>query len=121
MAPLYADVRPYRSHVKIYCRRARLLFSHTRLFTLSLMHSFIHSFIYSWSTTRYYRTQSLSVSPNTLETPRNEAVYLIISSTGRALRLTEIYYAYLHSPKNREKMKPVLQTSLPNSIGFTLH
>ena len=38
MAPLYADVWAYCSHVKIYCKRACLLSSHPRLFTL---HSFI--------------------------------------------------------------------------------
>ena len=31
MAPLYADVRPYCSHVKMYCKRARLLSSYPRL------------------------------------------------------------------------------------------
>ena len=31
MAPLYADVPAYCSHVKMYCKRARLLFSHPRL------------------------------------------------------------------------------------------
>ena len=36
VAPLYADVRAYCSHVKMYCKRARLLSSHPRLF--------IHSF-----------------------------------------------------------------------------
>ena len=32
VAPLYADVRAYCSHVKMYCKRARLLSSHPRLF-----------------------------------------------------------------------------------------
>ena len=40
VAPLYADVRAYRSHVKMYCRRARLLSSHPRLFIFSLFISF---------------------------------------------------------------------------------
>ena len=31
MAPLYADVRAYCSHVKMYCKRTRLLSSHPRL------------------------------------------------------------------------------------------
>ena len=38
VAPLYADVRAYCSHVKMYCKRARLLSSHPWLF----IHSFIH-------------------------------------------------------------------------------
>ena len=37
MAFSYADVRAYCSHVKMYCKRVRLLSSHPRLF--------IHSFI----------------------------------------------------------------------------
>ena len=40
-----ADVRAYCSHVKIYCKSARLLSSHPWLF----IHSFIHSFI-QWPT-----------------------------------------------------------------------
>jgi len=40
---VYADVRAYCSHVKIYCMRARLLSSHPRLF----IHSFIHTPSYS--------------------------------------------------------------------------
>ena len=36
VAPLYADVRAYCSHVKTYCKRARLLSSHPRLYILSL-------------------------------------------------------------------------------------
>ena len=33
---LYADVRAYCSHVKMYCKRARLLSSHPRLFIHSV-------------------------------------------------------------------------------------
>ena len=46
----------------------------------SLMHDslFFHSFIHSRDTIALSRVFS---SPNTLETPRNEAVYLILSST----------------------------------------
>ena len=32
VAPLYADVRAYCSHVKMYCKRVRLLSSYPRLF-----------------------------------------------------------------------------------------
>ena len=32
VAPLFADVRAYCSYVKMYCKRARLLSSHPRLF-----------------------------------------------------------------------------------------
>ena len=38
VAPLYADVPAYCSHVKMYCKRACLLSSYPRLF----IHSFIH-------------------------------------------------------------------------------
>ena len=38
VVPLYADARAYCSHVKMYCKRARLLSSHPWLF----IHSFIH-------------------------------------------------------------------------------
>ena len=41
MVLLYADVRAYFSHVKMYRKRARLLSSHPR----TLHSSFIHSFI----------------------------------------------------------------------------
>ena len=43
--------------------------------------SFFHSFIHSWSNARYYRRSRVFRSPNTLKTPKNETVYLIISST----------------------------------------
>ena len=66
----------YFSHVKMYCKTARLLSSHTRPFTVSLIHSFIHS-----PPRDTIARSRLFRSPNTLETPRNEAVYLIISST----------------------------------------
>ena len=50
--------------------------SDARLFILSLIHSFIHGPPRETiARSRVFR------SPNTLETPRNEAVYLIISST----------------------------------------
>ena len=45
MALLYADVRAYFSHVKMYRKRARLLSSHPRTLHSSFIHSFIHSFI----------------------------------------------------------------------------
>ena len=38
MAPLYADVRAYCSHVKMYCKKAPLLSSHPRLFIHSNPH-----------------------------------------------------------------------------------
>ena len=51
VGPLYvAHVRAYYWHVKMYCKRARLLSYHRRLFIHSfhsLTHSFIHSFIHS--------------------------------------------------------------------------
>ena len=58
-----------------------VVFSYTTLH--SFTHSFIHSFIHSRSTARYSVSPAVafSVSPNTLETPRKETVYLIISST----------------------------------------
>ena len=81
VAPVYADVRTYFSNVKMYCKRARLLFSHTRLFILTLIHPFIHgpprdTIAHS----RVFR------SPNTLKTPRNEAVYLISFVTTRSCK-----------------------------------
>ena len=38
LAPVYADVRASCSHVKMYCKRARLLSSHPRLITLHSFH-----------------------------------------------------------------------------------
>ena len=80
------------------------MFSHTGFFILTLIHPFIHG---PPRDTIYIAHSRVFRSPNTLETPRNEAVYLIIS-------------------KKREKMTPVLQATLhsvplSNSIRFTLH
>ena len=54
VGPLYvAHVRAYYWHVKMYCKRARLLSYHRRLFIHSfhsLTHSFIHSFIHIYVT-----------------------------------------------------------------------
>ena len=78
------------------------MFSHTGLFILTLIYPFIHGPLCDTiAHSRVFR------SPNTLETPRNETVYLIIS-------------------KKREKMTPALQATLysvllSNSIRFTLH
>ena len=46
----------------------------------SFFHSFIHSFIHGQLRDTIARSRVFR-SPNTLETPRKEAVYLIISST----------------------------------------
>ena len=74
------------------CKRARLLSSHERLFirsfvrsfvrslARSLVRSFVHSFIHGPKRDTIARSRVFR-SPNALETPRNETVYLIISST----------------------------------------
>ena len=69
LAPLYADVRTYCSHVKLYSKRARLLHSHTRLF-----HLFTH-YLFMVHLAILKQAVAFSVFPNTIETPRNEAVY----------------------------------------------
>ena len=45
VAPLYADVWAYCSHVKMYCKRARLLSSHPRLFSFLSLFSLTSSFL----------------------------------------------------------------------------
>ena len=65
-------------------------------------------------------------SPNTLETPRNETVYLIISSTDIFKTNRNLLNISSLAKKSEKKMTPVLQAtlysvSLSNSIGFTLH
>ena len=45
VALLYADVRAYCSHVKMYCKRARLLSSHPLLF---IIHSFKVKYSQAW-------------------------------------------------------------------------
>ena len=63
VGPLYvAHVRAYYWHIKMYCKRARLLSYHRRLFIHSfhsLTHSFIHSFIHSFTFTSHGKRYSL--------------------------------------------------------------
>ena len=85
MAPLYADLRPYCSHVNCIVKgHGCCPLMHDSSFFLSFIHSLIHSFIHSFihGPTRDTIARShVFRSSNTLESPRNEAVYLIISST----------------------------------------
>ena len=93
----------------------------------SLIHdsSFFHSFIIHSSLDTIALSRVFS-SPNTLETPRNEAVYLILSSTESFKTKRNLLSISSLPLKTREKMTPVLQASLhsvslSNSMGFTLH
>ena len=64
VAPLYADVRAYCSHVKTYCKRARLLSSHPQLFILSLFDLAHHIF---GETFRTFEVSILSVNRGKLD------------------------------------------------------
>ena len=81
--------------------------SHTRLFILSLIHSFIHGPLRDTiARSRVYR------SPNTLETPGKEAVYLIISSTDIFKTNRNLLNISSLAKKSEKKMTPVLQATL---------
>ena len=89
MAPLYADVRTYCSHVKCVVKGhgccplmndSSFVRSFVRSLASSFVRSFVHSFIHGPTRDTIARSRVFR-SPNTLETPRNETVYLIISST----------------------------------------
>ena len=113
MAPLYAELI---THMLKCIVRGHVCCSLIR------DSSFFHSFIHSRDTIALSRVFS---SPNTLETPRNEAVYLILSSTESFKTKRNLLSISSLSLKTREKMTPVLQASLhsvslSNSMGFTL-
>ena len=78
MAPLYADVRAYCSHVKTYCKRARLLSSHPRLFILSLFDLAHHIF---GETFRTFEVSILSVNRGKLDIRYLVGPYVALHST----------------------------------------
>ena len=91
----------------------------------SFFHSLIHSFIHGPTRDTIARSRVYR-SPNTLETPGNQAVYLIISSTDIFKTNRNLLNISSLAKKSGKKMTPVLQAtlysvSLSNSIGFTLH
>ena len=91
----------------------------------SFFHSPIHSFIHGPPSDNTIARSRVYRSPNTLETPGKEAVYLIISSTDIFTNRNLLSISSL-AKKSGKKMTPVLQAtlysvSLSNSIGFTLH
>ena len=58
VAPLYADIRAYCSHVKMYGKRARLLSSHPRLFISFHFISYSCLLRYSWVSPRLIEDKS---------------------------------------------------------------
>ena len=78
MAPLYADVRAYCSHVKTYCKRARLLSSHPQLFILSLFDLAHHIF---GETFRTFEVSILSVNRGKLDIRYLVGPYVALHST----------------------------------------
>ena len=78
VAPLYADVRAYCSHVKTYCKRARLLSSHPRLFILSLFDLAHHIF---GETFRTFELSILSVNRGKLDIRYLVGPYVALHST----------------------------------------
>ena len=78
VALLYADVRAYCSHVKMYCKRARLLSSHPLLF---IIHSFKVKYSQAWVDT----VDSETVEPQFTDSSLLRKVFF---SSGEALTIS---------------------------------